>query len=340
MVRAACYARYSSDLQKETSIEDQLRIARDYAARHGWSVPQEHIYSDSAISGASIEGRAGIQRLLAAASGKPRPFEVVLVDDSSRVARDVADAIRFMQHLKFLGVRVIYISQGIDSDSDQADALVTVHGLIDSLYLKELGKKVKRGLAGQIERGFATGAKTYGFRTIPVPDPSGKKDPNGGPALLGKRIEIDPSEADVIRQIFDWAATGVGAHTIVDRLNRAGIVSPRGKRWAKGAVLRLLQNERYLGRQIWGQRNWERKPGSASKVARPVPRHDWTVVERPDLRIISDELWSRVQETRDAIRKAVAQKSNLLAGEMPGLYLGICLRVSRSAPFAAARLAP
>ena len=54
--------------------------------------------------------------------------------DSSRIARDIADAIRVMQTLKFLGVRVIYISQGIDSDSDQADALVAVHGLIDSLY--------------------------------------------------------------------------------------------------------------------------------------------------------------------------------------------------------------
>jgi DNA invertase Pin-like site-specific DNA recombinase len=117
------------------------------------------------------------------------------VDDHSRVARDIADAIRVMQTLKFWGVRVIYISQGIDSASEQADALVTVHGLIDSLYLKELAKKIKRGLARQIERGYATGAKTYGYRTVPILDPSGKKDDHGHPALLGKTIEVVEAEA-------------------------------------------------------------------------------------------------------------------------------------------------
>jgi hypothetical protein len=115
-----------------------------------------------------------------------------------------------MQRLKFWGIRVIYISQGIDSDSEQAEPLVAVHGLIDSLYLKELAKKIRRGLAGQQERGFATGGRTFGYRTIAVPDPSGKKDPNGGPVLLGKRIEIDAAAASSIRQIFEWAADGVG----------------------------------------------------------------------------------------------------------------------------------
>jgi site-specific DNA recombinase len=163
-MRAAIYARYSSDLQREISIEDQLATARRYASQQGWTVADQHLYTDSAVSGASIQGRAGVQRLLSAAAQQPRPFDVVLVDDSSRISRDIADAIRVMQTLKFLGVRVIYLSQGIDSASEQADALVAVHGLIDSLYLKELAKEVQRGLIGQYERGFATGSRTYGFR--------------------------------------------------------------------------------------------------------------------------------------------------------------------------------
>jgi DNA invertase Pin-like site-specific DNA recombinase len=111
-----------------------------------------HIYTDAGISGASIQNRPSVQRLRVAAARQPKPFDVLLVDDSSRIARDIPDAIRVMQQLKFLGIRVIYISQGI-SESEQADALVAVHGLIDSLYLKELAKKVKRGLAGQMDRG-------------------------------------------------------------------------------------------------------------------------------------------------------------------------------------------
>src|SRR5215204_4929310 len=172
-MRAAIYARYSSDLQRETSIEDQLGVAKRYAEDQGWKVLKDHIYTDAAVSGSSINGRAGVQRLLSSAALNPRPFDVLLVDDSSRIARDIPDAIRVMQQLKFWGVRVIYISQGIDSDSDQADALVAVHGLIDSLYLKELAKKVKRGLAGQMDRGYSTGARQYGYDKVAEFDPSG-----------------------------------------------------------------------------------------------------------------------------------------------------------------------
>jgi len=145
-MRAAVYARFSSDLQRATSIDDQLNVARAFAATRGWSVDSAHVFTDSALSGSSLE-RPGIIALMAAAALRPLPFQVVLIDDSSRVSRDLADAVRFMQHLKFLGVRVIFISQSIDSDSEQAEVLTAVHGIVDSLYLKELGKKVKRGLA-------------------------------------------------------------------------------------------------------------------------------------------------------------------------------------------------
>src|SRR5262245_17340880 len=113
-VRVACYARFSSDLQRQTSLDDQLAAAQRYAHAHGWTVLSDQVYTDAGLSGASLE-RPGIQSLLAAAAQQPRPFDVLLVDDSSRVARDLADAVRFMQQLQFFGVRVIYLSQHIDS---------------------------------------------------------------------------------------------------------------------------------------------------------------------------------------------------------------------------------
>ena len=83
-MRVACYARYSSDLQRETSIEDQLAVAKRYAEEQGWTVLEDHIYTDAAASGASIQGRAGVQRLLSSAEKHPKSFDVLLVDDSSR----------------------------------------------------------------------------------------------------------------------------------------------------------------------------------------------------------------------------------------------------------------
>src|SRR4029079_16317816 len=121
-----------------------------------------------------------------------------------------------------LGVRVVYVSQNIDSANDTAATLIAVHGVVDSLYIRELAKKSKRGLRGQLERGFATGSITLGYRTVPVPDPSGRTDVNGYPVLLGKRVEVIPEEARTIVQIFEWYAAGLGTGRIVARLNREG----------------------------------------------------------------------------------------------------------------------
>ena len=84
-MRAAIYARYSSDLQRDTSLEDQIAVARRHATERSWTVLKDHIYTDAGISCASIQNRPSVQRLLAAAGQRPKAFDVVLVDDSSRI---------------------------------------------------------------------------------------------------------------------------------------------------------------------------------------------------------------------------------------------------------------
>ena len=209
-VRTASYARFSSDLQRETSLEDQIRSCREYAAQHGFTWQDHQIFTDAAISGSSIDGRAGLQALLTAAAALPRPFDVLLVDDSSRVARDLADALRVLQRLKFAGVRAIYISQAIDSASEQAETLVAVHGLVDGLYLREMAQKVRRGLIGQLERGYSTGGHHFGYRSVPIPDPTGQLDTHGHPRRLGTLLEIHEDQAAIIRRIFTLYADGFG----------------------------------------------------------------------------------------------------------------------------------
>jgi site-specific DNA recombinase len=308
-MRCAIYARYSSDLQRATSIEDQLRVARRYAAEHSWTVDETQIYTDAGISGASIDGRPGLQALLAAAARRPLPFDAVLVDDSSRVARDIADAVRVLQTLKFFGVRVIYISQQIDSSDEQAETLVAVHGMVDSLYLREMAKKIRRGIEGQHARGFATGSKTFGYRTVAVLDPAGRLEPNGSRSTLGFRIEIVPEEADTIRQIFDWYADGLGVNAITAQLNAADTPVPRGnRRWRDNVVRYVLNNEKYLGKTIYGQYRVERRPGTRQRNMRRVPREQWSVQERPELRIVTQEVWDRVRARQQEVRRAFGLK--------------------------------
>src|SRR3954447_22258963 len=144
-MRAAIYARFSSDLQRETSIDDQITEARRYASEQEWTVVEACIFTDAAVSGSGLD-RPGVHALFAAVAIRPVPFEVLLVDDSSRMSRDLPDAMRVLQDLRFAGIRVIYISQHIDSEHEQADTLLAVHGVVDSLYLREMGKKIRRGL--------------------------------------------------------------------------------------------------------------------------------------------------------------------------------------------------
>lgn len=102
--RCAIYARYSSDLQRASSIDDQLRRCREYASRQGWTVMEEFVLADRAVSAASVAGRDGLQRLIKAAKAKSRPFDCLLVDDTSRLARDLSDALRTVKILEFHGV--------------------------------------------------------------------------------------------------------------------------------------------------------------------------------------------------------------------------------------------
>jgi DNA invertase Pin-like site-specific DNA recombinase len=317
-MRCAVYARFSSDLQKDTSIEDQVATATRYAEAHSWII--EHVYTDAAVSGASLD-RPGIQALLTAAACRPLPFDVLLVDDSSRVSRDLADAVRFLQQLKFFGVRVLYLSQGIDSASPQAETLAAVHGLVDGLYLREMATKIKRGLRGQLERGFATGGITFGYRTIPIPDPTGKAL-NGYPLLIGKRVEVVPEEAAIVVQIFELYANGYGIGRIVERLNRDGVLGWRGRPWRAGAVKRLLVNEKYRGLLIWGKKTFERRPGTRQYVERQRPRKEWHTLERPDLQIVSNDLWQQVQARRAEVHNElpVSTGRTLMRGRNAALH--------------------
>ncbi len=84
------------------------------------------------------------------------------------------DALTFFERLNFAGIRLIAVSQGIDSDNEQAHVLVTVHGMVDSLYVKELAKKTHRGLEGRVLRGQHTGGRCYGYDSVSVDDTTAK----------------------------------------------------------------------------------------------------------------------------------------------------------------------
>jgi site-specific DNA recombinase len=287
-MRCACYARFSTDLQREESIEDQLRNLRTFAEARSWHILPSHIYADFGISGASID-RPALKAMITAALAKPKPFDVILVDDTSRLSRNLAEAMQLKQQLEFAGIRLIAVSQGVDSADDQADVIWTVHGLVDSLFLKELAKKTHRGMEGLALRGLHTGGRCYGYRSVPV---------EGG----GARLTIYEPEAAVVRRIFQMTADGNSLKRIAKALNADEIRSPqpgtkkRYDSWAPSAIREMIRRELYIGKIVWNKSKKIKVPGTNRRIRRPRPQSEWKTVVAPELRIISDELWAAVKK--------------------------------------------
>jgi len=184
VVTCAIYARYSSEQQRPASIGDQIRKCCEYAERNGWRVDPCHIYTDEALSGVGSD-RPGFSALLRAALAHPRSFDVILVDDTSRLSRSLVEAVKLQQQMTFEGIRIVAVSQGIDSLHEQAELLFAIHGIVDSLYVKEIALKTHRGLEGLALKGLHTGGRCYGYRAVKV--------------AQGFRLEVVPDEAKIVQ---------------------------------------------------------------------------------------------------------------------------------------------
>jgi site-specific DNA recombinase len=218
MTRVALYARYSSDNQRDASIEDQLRICREKAEREKWTIVST--YKDAGISGASMILRPGIQTLLQDA--QRQQFDVVLAEALDRISRDQADVATLFKHLRFAGVPIITLAEG-----EISELHVGLKGTMNALFLKDLAAKTHRGLRGRIEDGKSGGGLCYGYRVV-------KKLDERGDLIRGDR-EIDEAQAIVARRIFREFASGISPRAIARTLNAEGIVGPDGNLWRRSA---------------------------------------------------------------------------------------------------------
>ncbi|AHI24876.1 Resolvase domain protein [Komagataeibacter xylinus E25] len=283
-MKVALYARYSSDNQRDASIEDQLRLCRDYAARHEWNVVDS--YTDRAVSGASLM-RPGIQELMQDAQrGK---FSVILAEAMDRLSRDQEDIAGLFKRMKFAGVRIITLSEG-----DVTQLHVGLKGTMNALFLQDLADKTRRGLRGRIEAGKSGGGLCYGYDVVRQFDAAGEP-------MRGDR-SINETEAAIVRRIFREYVAGKSPKAIALTLNAEGMAGPLGGAWGPSTIngnrergTGILNNEMYIGRLIWNRLRYLKDPETGKRVSRLNPQCDWIVQEVPDLRIVEAELWDAVK---------------------------------------------
>jgi site-specific DNA recombinase len=305
MLRAVIYARYSSENQRDESIDAQVRLCKNYIKEKEYALT--HIYADEAISGRT-DDRAQFQQMLADA--KNGLFDIVIVDAVDRFSRDKYDSALYKRELrKKCGVRIEYASQKID---DTPEGLM-LEGILENLaqyYAANLARETMKGLTENALRGWHTGGiPPFGLKLVTHTQDDG---------TIYKTYDVHPDQAPVVRKIFEMYDAGATYGEIMSA-TKEDMIRLRGRPIAKNSIYDMLRNEKYTGTFVFNK-------GTKKEHKRTRP----DVIRVPDAfpAIVSRELWERVQAKMDKRKRSHGERARGKAKEvylLTGLiYCGKC----------------
>lgn len=281
---AAIYARYSSDEQRATSIDDQVRRCKALAAQHGYEVKEELVFSDAAVSGSAqgLDKRVAYHQLIEAWDA--RAFDALVVDEVSRLARDVLEIAKLQVKIGKTSVRLI-TADGLDSSSSGWQLVFGIKGAIGQHFLEENRHRVIRGMLGQLERKFMVGIPPFGYKREQICTKDGK--------ATGTLWHINEREGEVLRHVFAMRYEGQSYAQIAAYLNGQGVPLRRKQRnkrlggyWRASRVLQIVQNHIYRGVFVWNG-----SPTSRAKAKQEKRELATKEFARPELRIVEDAVW-------------------------------------------------
>jgi len=297
MQRAVIYARYSSENQREASIDDQIEVCKRLIERQGWQLTQ--VYADRSISGANAANRPAFQQMVA--DGDTGAFDVIVAEAVDRIGRKLSDIAALFDRLTYVGIKVHTVATG-----EVTTLQVGMLGTMAQMYLSDLREKTWRGQLGRVLQGKIPAGRAYGYDIIPSENPD-----------QGGERRVNPAEAAIIKRVFTEFASGRSPRDIVKSLNADGIPGPEGGTWRdttiRGQVRRgtgLLNNTLYIGRLIWNRVAYVKHPLTGKRQARVNTKDKWEITEVPHLRIISDDLWERAKARQNHARQEMAAKPN------------------------------
>lgn len=306
MLKAAIYARYSDDKQSDTSIEDQVRCCQGLARRHGLNVVDEHIFSDSAITGteSGTQKRRGYQAAMKAWDA--REFDILIVDEISRLSRDAVEQAYIMRRLENNAKLRLITNDGIDTRESDWSLRLGLQGVMAQHESRKIRARVGRGMVGQLERGYMIATPAYGYDLRRNLDASGRN--------VGTHWVVNEEEAAVVREVFSMREHGRSMHQIAAWLNANGIPLARKRRtpdggfWRPSRIRNMLTNAIYRGVFVWhGSTTYRAKADRKGITVEPVH------YQRPELRLVSDQTWHRCNENTHS-RTGYGGGKHFLAG--------------------------
>lgn len=270
----AAYCRVSTDKEDQlNSLEAQKRFFAEYTKRTGDDLVR--LYADEGISGTKIKNRKEFLRMMSDA--EKGIFDMVVVKDISRFARNTVDLLQNIRKLKSLGIETQFLTANMTSMGN-SEFVLTIFGALAQEESANTSKRVKFGKRVNAEKGKVPNI-VYGYDKI-----------------AGEYFDmtINQKEAQTVRDIFHWySEEGYGAAKIANMLNERNAKTKRGCNWSSVAVCRILTNELYAGRIINGK---QEVADFLTGKRKERQREDWLIVERPELRIVDDETFGKTQE--------------------------------------------
>jgi site-specific DNA recombinase len=298
-MRVWLYARLSNDDDPaQNSLQNQQEICRAFAEKKGWSIAGSS--ADDNISGMNFS-RRGLDTLTAAVPAKQ--IDAVLVKDLSRLGRHRTQTALFIDFLREKQVRVISVTEGVDTFCEEDDLMIGIRGLMNDYYAKDIGKKIRAGYRQKQKEGFVI-TPPFGYW----------KDKNTG------QIKVDTEAAATVQLIYSLYLQGCGQKEIARRLNAVGRKTPaqlRAERcgrevrhthktrdgqflWTYASVKNILVEEAYTG--VLNNRRREYNNGKAKHI----DKTDWYRHEGFFPVIIEKQEWEQVQ----ALLKRQARPAN------------------------------
>ncbi len=305
-VRAALYLRVSTARQAEhdVSIPDQRKQGEAYCRQRGYELVETYVEPGAS---ATNDRRPEFQKMIEAGTGKPAPFDVIVVHSFSRFFRDHFEMEFYIRKLAKNGVKLVSITQEMGDDPMHV-MMRQIMALFDEYQSKEIAKHVLRALKENARQGFWNGAlPPIGYRVVAAEQRGSKTK---------KKLEVDPLHADTVRLIYrlflhgDGICGPLGVKKVVSYLNSRRIFTRDGGRWGVGQVHRILTRPTYIGRHEFNKR-------SKTKELKPVGE----VISVAVPPIIDQETFDAVQAHLKSRHPSITP-ARVTSG--PTLLTGIC----------------
>ena len=230
---AFCYYRYSSDAQRDESIEQQRQAAHEYAKAHGFIIPPGCEFEDRGITGTTAD-RPGLQFMLHEAKHK-RPAYLILWK-LDRLSREIHDSFFIDAQLQDSGVQIVTVGEPLPEDNHMRYVIQALYASMAHNFIVNHRSNVMRGQNFNAEKAWYNGVKLLGY--------SGKP---------GEKYEIDPDTAPIVKKIFTDYVEGKPLQKIADELNASGLKSVHGNSFVVNSLNKILRNRAYIGEYKWGE---------------------------------------------------------------------------------------